>query len=92
MKHAGRVLVSEAPVRYGVEYFGGTEALFTLRPDAAGGTDLMLEETGVAPEDFADQRAGWVSVLLAMKAAVDFGVDIRNADPDRRWEDGYVDV
>jgi hypothetical protein len=36
--------------------------------------------------------AGWVSVLLALKAAVDFGVDLRNSDPARRWEDGYVDV
>ena len=39
-----------------------------------------------------EHRAGWVSVLLALKAAVDFAVDLRNRDPDRTWEDGYVDV
>ena len=37
-------------------------------------------------------RVGVVSVLLALKAAADFSVDLRNRDPGRRWEDGYVDV
>jgi hypothetical protein len=27
--------------------------------------------------------AGWASVLLALKAAVDFGADLRNHDPQR---------
>jgi hypothetical protein len=35
--------------------------------------------------------AGWVSVLLALKAAVDFGVDLRNHDPERTWSTGFVD-
>ena len=35
--------------------------------------------------------AGWVSVLMAMKAAVDHGVDLRNHDPARSWSDGYAD-
>ena len=31
-------------------------------------------------------------VRLALKAAVDFSIDLRNQDPDRSWENGYVDV
>ncbi|NNE09203.1 MAG: hypothetical protein HKN20_11635 [Gemmatimonadetes bacterium] len=92
MKHAGRVLRDEAPRHFAVHYFGGSTAAFTLEPDGGGGTDLTLSETGVSETDYADQRAGWVSVLLALKAAVDHGVDIRNDDTKKRWEDGYVDV
>lgn len=35
--------------------------------------------------------AGWVSVLMAMKAAVDHGVDPRNHDEERPWVRGYAD-
>ena len=35
--------------------------------------------------------AGWVSVLLTLKAAIDFDVDIRNHDPKRTWDQGYAD-
>jgi hypothetical protein len=33
-----------------------------------------------------------VSLLLMLKAAVDYRVDLRNRDPARTWEQGYVDV
>lgn len=32
------------------------------------------------------------SPLLALKAYVDFGIDLRNRDPARTWDDGFVDV
>jgi hypothetical protein len=35
--------------------------------------------------------AGWVSVLLALKAAADFRVDLRSHDPQRTWSQGYAD-
>jgi hypothetical protein len=46
---------------------------------------------GVPEADRVDVTAGWVSVLLALKAAVDFGVDLRNHDPQRSWEHGYAE-
>jgi hypothetical protein len=58
-----------------------------LQPDGARGTDLTL----VADGDDAETRAGWVSVLLALKAASDFGVDVRNHDARRTWSQGYCD-
>lgn len=87
----GRVLEQLRPRRYAVEYFGGSHVAFDLAADAAGGTDVLLTESHIAPSDWAENHAGWVSVLLALKAAADFGVDLRNHDPGRSWEQGYVD-
>lgn len=78
--------------RFQLSYFGGSTVSFDLAPDGAGGTDLTLRETGVPPEEEMVNRAGWVSVLLALKAAVDFGVDVRNHDRARTWDHGYVDA
>jgi hypothetical protein len=70
----------------------GSRATFELQPEEGGGTLLTLTETGVPPGEWAENRAGWVAVLLALKAAADFRVDLRNRDPARGWEQGYVDV
>jgi hypothetical protein len=35
--------------------------------------------------------AGWVSVLMAMKAAVDHNIDLRNHDKSRAWRSGFLD-
>ncbi len=88
----GRVLERDAPRRFVVEYIGGSRAVFDLEDDGAGGTDLTLTETGISPEDWQENHAGWVSVLLALKAAADFGVDLRNHDPSRSWDAGFVDT
>jgi uncharacterized protein YndB with AHSA1/START domain len=87
----GRVLEREPARRFVVEYFGGSQATFECATDGAGGTDVTLTETGIAPAEWQENRAGWVSVLLALKAAADFGVDLRNHDPARTWEAGFVD-
>ncbi|WP_427891605.1 hypothetical protein ACQHIV_03580 [Kribbella sp. GL6] len=60
---------------YELRYFGRT-LTFRLAP-AAAGTDLTLtsDDTGDAPE--------LVSLLLRLKASVDFGVDLRNHDASR---------
>ena len=88
----GRVLERVPPWRFSVTYFQGSVVTFALAPDGEGGTDLQLTERGVPPEHWSENHAGWVSVLLALKAAVDFGVDLRSHDPRRTWAAGYVDV
>lgn len=72
-----------------IEYFG-TEVTFRLT-SVADGTDLSL--TALTNNENAKQEmtAGWVSVLLAMKAAVDFGIDLRNHHPGRIWDNGFLD-
>jgi uncharacterized protein YndB with AHSA1/START domain len=83
----GQILEAEPPHVFSVRYYGNTEARFVLEDDGVGGCDLVLTDTA----DDAETRAGWVSVLLALKAAADHGVDLRNHDPARTWETGYAD-
>jgi hypothetical protein len=86
-----KVIERHPPARFMVEYLGGTMATFELADDGAGGTDLTLNDIGVPEEHLAEVSAGWVSVLLALKAAVDCGVDLRSHDQIRTWDTGFVD-
>ena len=87
----GRVLEQDPPHIYKVEYYGGSVTTFELISDNAGGTDLTLTDQGIQPEDRIEVIAGWVSVLMALKGSADFGTDLRNHDPDRTWDEGYVE-
>ena len=87
---SGRILDRKPPRFFALEYFGAVVE-FSLEEDGLGGTDLSLTSTGVPESDRVEVIAGWVSVLLAMKAAVDFGVDLRNHDENRSWNSGYAD-
>jgi uncharacterized protein YndB with AHSA1/START domain len=86
-----RVLQAVPPDIYSIQYYGDSAATFTLEDDGQGGTDLILTDTGVSIEYRTEVIAGWVSVLMALKAAVDFGVDLRAHDPNRNWDHGYVE-
>lgn len=88
--YTGRVLRREPTRLFAIEYFG-SQVEFTMEPDGAGGTDLSLVSTQVDESIRMEVVAGWVSVLMAMKAAVDHGIDLRNHDASRTWEDGYAD-
>lgn len=85
-----RVLEVSRPHRFALTYFDGTTVRFELR-EARPGTELVLSETGLTAEGLRENRAGWISVLLALKAFADHGVDLRNHDPRRSWSEGYVD-
>ncbi len=84
------IVETRAPELLVFRYFGGSTVTIELSPDGSGGCDLRLREEGATEPD--ENRAGWVSVLLACKAAVDFGIDLRSHDSARSWDDGYVDV
>ena len=86
----GRIVKKNAPSQFALEYFG-TIVEFSLHDDGKGGTDLSLVATQVDESIRMEMSAGWVSVLMAMKAAVDHGVDLRNHDASRTWRDGYAD-
>jgi uncharacterized protein YndB with AHSA1/START domain len=87
----GKIQEQTPPHRFSVVYYGGSITMFELAPDGAGGTDLTLTDQGVPDEDRTEVIAGWVSVLMALKAAVDFGVDLRTHDPSRTWDQGFAD-
>lgn len=75
--------------QYALRYFGH-QITFALARDDESGTDLTL--SCECPTGSAANQAEWVSLLLRMKAAVDFGVDLRNHDPARTHAQGYVDL
>ena len=85
-----RVLESLPPSRFSFTYFNATTVVVELQ-ETNGGTDLLLRESSVRAEDLVENRAGWISVLLNLKAQADHGVDLRNHDRTRTWDDGYVD-
>lgn len=87
----GRLLRAESARLYSIQYYGNSTATFTLEEDGHGGTDLTLTDTGVPLQDRTEVIAGWVSVLMAMKAALDYGIDLRSHDPHRNWDSGYVE-
>ena len=83
-------ILERVPARRLVLDYGGVTT-FELADDGAGGTDLTLTNTGFAPDERDDVLPGWLNILLPLKAQADFGVDLRNDDPERDWSHGYVD-
>jgi uncharacterized protein YndB with AHSA1/START domain len=84
------ILRDHPPQHFALRYFG---AVTSFNLSAAAGAATMLEVTaaGIAPSDQADVAAGWVSVLLCLKAYLIAGVDVRNHDALRSWREGFVD-
>ena len=85
-----RVLEAVPHSRFAFIYFG-TKVVFELAPDGNGGTDLLLTNSEVPQDQYHEMLPGWLNVLLPLKAAADFGVDLRNHDPDRTWRERYGD-
>jgi len=88
---SGAILAREPPRRFALVSYGGSTTTFTLHDNGAGGTELVLTDSEAPAADRAEVAAGWVSVLLALKAAADFAVDLRNHDPARTWDQGYAE-
>ena len=87
---AARVLAEDPGRLFVMSHFDGSRLSFTLS-ERDGGTHLLLEETGLTPENYVENRAGWVSVLMALKARAEHGIDLRNHHPERHWSAGYPD-
>lgn len=85
-----RILDSTRPDRFSLTYFEESTVVFELR-SAGSGTDLLLRESNLSRADLHENRAGWVSVLLNLKARADHSIDLRNHDPRCTWSNGYVD-
>jgi hypothetical protein len=85
-----RILARDPPRLLALDYMGA-EARFELTADGAGGTDLLLTHSGVPAEEWNEVHAGWLNVLFPLKAWVVHGVDLRNHDRARTWDEGYAD-
>lgn len=88
-----RILEQRPPERFVFTYIDGTNVILLFQPDGAGGTDLTVTETGFSSEaHWAENYAGWITVLMNLKAAADHGVDLRNHDPARTWTTRYCET
>ena len=85
-----QVLERRRPHLLAIDYMGGP-LRFELFPDGSGGTELLLTHEGIAPEEWNEVHAGWLNVLFPLKAWLVHGVDLRNHDPGRSWDNGYAD-
>ena len=54
------------------------------------GTELLLINQNLPENDFAEVSAGWVSVLMNLKAVADFQCDLRNHNTNKTWDEGYA--
>lgn len=90
-KYRAHVIEKIYPDTFALEYF---HSLLIFRLSDYGnnhGTDLSLINKNVIEQDFTKVEAGWVSFLMSLKAAADFGVDLRNHDPLKTWDRKYID-
>ena len=85
------ILVRHPPSAFALRWFGGSAVHFALRGDGGAGTDLDFSLLDVPDERWGREQAGWPARLLELKAACEFGVDLRNHDPGRTPDRGYVD-
>ena len=85
-----RIVERRSPGLFVLDYMGGT-ARFELSDDGKGGTDLALTHKNIGPADWDETHAGWLNVLFPLKAWVTHGIDLRNHDPERTWDQGYAD-
>ncbi|PWN06026.1 SRPBCC family protein [Rhodohalobacter mucosus] len=85
-----RILESTPPHRFSLTYFNDSIVTFDIKKLPTE-TMLQMRETHLSPSDEYQNRAGWVSVLLNLKAQADHGIDLRNHNPDYTWLEGYID-
>jgi hypothetical protein len=78
-----RIFERKLNQKLSLEYIAGSKVTFLLTSVGEDGTDLEMNEENYPEKYFSEISAGWVSVLLALKAAVDFKVDLRNHDKKR---------
>ena len=86
----GEILKTIPSKEFHIDYFNSV-VKFSLEPSETGGTKLTLINENVTERDFSEVNAGWISVLMNLKAVADFQCDLRNHDKQKTWDQGYVD-
>ncbi len=84
------ILERNAPHLFRLRYFN-SPTRFDIMPHEAGGSVLTVHAEDVPEEEHLDVHAGWVSVLMALKAALDFNIDLRNHSKAESWRQGFVE-
>ncbi|GAA4272896.1 hypothetical protein U6A24_06415 [Aquimarina gracilis] len=89
-QYKGKIIVNNPYTHFRIEYFNSIVD-FYLTEDELGGTDLKIRNTKVSEKDYQTNYAGWVSLLLILKAAIDYNIDLRNHNRNKTWDHKYVD-
>jgi hypothetical protein len=84
-------ILERIPGKFFSAMYFGCKITFKLSQDGSTGTDMEIRAEGIPESERMEVSAGWVSWLMAMKASVDFGIDLRNHDPKRTWLHGFAD-
>ncbi len=90
-KYKSKILERIPNQLFRIDYFN-SEVSFHIDVTPKGGSDLRLLNTNISDEEYLEVLPGWVSVLMNLKAALDFDVDLRSHNPAKTWDEGYVDV
>ncbi len=90
-KFRGRVLEAKPNSAFRVEYLDNTTAAFKIESDGGKGSLVTLTADGINEADRLEWACGWMSVLMSLKAAADFGADLRNHDVRYTWDKGFGD-
>ncbi len=77
--------------KFKIKYIDNSITTFDIIEDGKGGAIVELTDENVKNEWKNDVLPGWVSVLMNLKAAVDFGVDLRNHDKTKTWDERFCD-
>ncbi|WP_422861107.1 SRPBCC domain-containing protein [Flagellimonas sp. W118] len=88
--YQGQIIKSIPSKEFHLDYFNSL-VKFKLKEMENGGTDLTLSNENIPESDFYQVHAGWISVLMNLKAVADFQCDLRNHNPKKTWDQGYVD-
>lgn len=88
--YVSEILEQQPHSTFSLIYFD-SPLTFHLLAEASGGTEVRIQHEGIAEEEYLEVYAGWVSVLMSLKAFADFGVDLRNHRAGKTWSEGYVD-
>lgn len=89
-QYESRILTRNKPTLFSIDYFE-TPVEFHIKETTNGGSILTVVNEGIPDHDFNEVHAGWVSVLLVLKAAADHGIDLRNHDASKTWDEGFVE-
>jgi hypothetical protein len=84
------VLERVPPTHMRIRYFG-SETDLVLTPGDDGGCVLEVRCRCNEVGEWMEFFPGWVSWLLVLKAAADFGADLRNGLSQRTWNELFVD-
>lgn len=83
-----RILKYDRPTSMEIIYFGAVTK-FQITELRSG--CVVHVEAIVRDADFDETNAGWVSVLMNLKAVSTYDIDLRNHKQDYSWARGFID-